>query len=403
MKAVDNLLGKVRPAFEKGGKLEKYWPMYDALETFAFVPDHTTKTGAHVRDAIDMKRTMFLVILAMVPALLFGVYNLGYQHFAAMGVDATFLEMALFGFGKLIPLIIVSYGVGLGIEFIFCIKKGHAIYEGFLVSGMLIPLIMPVDVPLWMVGVATAFSVIFVKEVFGGTGMNILNVALTARAFIFFAYPTEMSGNKVWISTTGDRTPVDGYTGETLLGQAVEKGAAFTDVTGQAYASAADSFMASFIGLIPGSIGETSALAILIGAAMLIFTGVASWRIILWGILGGAVMGFIFNLIGPAYFPENLYLQVPWWQQLVMGGFLFGVVFMATDPVSAAQTTRGKVIYGFLIGLLGILIRVVNPAYPEGIMMAILFMNVMAPTVDHYVVQGNINKRLKRFKTVKAA
>jgi len=403
VKAVDNLLGKVRPAFEKGGKLEKYWPMYDALETFAFVPDHTTKTGAHVRDAIDMKRTMFLVILAMVPALLFGVYNLGYQHFAAMGVDATFLEMALFGFGKLIPLIIVSYGVGLGIEFIFCIKKGHAIYEGFLVSGMLIPLIMPVDVPLWMVGVATAFSVIFVKEVFGGTGMNILNVALTARAFIFFAYPTEMSGNKVWISTTGDRTPVDGYTGETLLGQAVEKGAAFTDVTGQAYASAADSFMASFIGLIPGSIGETSALAILIGAAMLIFTGVASWRIILWGILGGAVMGFIFNLIGPAYFPENLYLQVPWWQQLVMGGFLFGVVFMATDPVSAAQTTRGKVIYGFLIGLLGILIRVVNPAYPEGIMMAILFMNVMAPTVDHYVVQGNINKRLKRFKTVKAA
>lgn len=403
MKAVDNLLGKVRPAFEKGGKLEKYWPMYDALETFAFVPDHTTKNGAHVRDAIDMKRTMFLVILAMIPALLFGVYNLGYQHFTAMGVDATFLEMVLFGFGKLIPLIIVSYGVGLGIEFIFCIKKGHAIYEGFLVSGMLIPLIMPVDVPLWMVGVATAFSVIFVKEVFGGTGMNILNVALTARAFIFFAYPTEMSGNKVWISTTGDRTPVDGYTGETLLGQAVEKGAAFTDVTGQAYASAADSFMASFIGLIPGSIGETSALAILIGAAMLIFTGVASWRIILWGILGGAVMGFIFNLIGPAYFPENLYLQVPWWQQLVMGGFLFGVVFMATDPVSAAQTTRGKVIYGFLIGLLGILIRVVNPAYPEGIMMAILFMNVMAPTVDHYVVQGNINKRLKRLKTVKAA
>lgn len=403
MKAVDNLLGKVRPAFEKGGKLEKYWPMYDALETFAFVPDHTTKTGAHVRDAIDMKRTMFLVILAMVPALLFGVYNLGYQHFAAMGVDASFLDMVLFGFGKLIPLIIVSYGVGLGIEFIFCIKKGHAIYEGFLVSGMLIPLIMPVDVPLWMVGVATAFSVIFVKEVFGGTGMNILNVALTARAFIFFAYPTEMSGNKVWISTTGDRTPVDGYTGETLLGQAVEKGAAFTDVTGQAYASVADSFMASFIGLIPGSIGETSALAILIGAAMLIFTGVASWRIIFWGIVGGAVMGLIFNLIGPAYFPENLYLQVPWWQQLVMGGFLFGVVFMATDPVSAAQTTRGKVIYGFLVGLLGILIRVVNPAYPEGIMMAILFMNVMAPTVDHYVVQGNINKRLKRFKTVKAA
>jgi len=212
-----------------------------------------------------------------------------------------------------------------------------------------------------------------------------------------------MSGNKVWISTTGDYTPVDGFTGETLLGQAVEKGAAFYDVTGAAYGSMAESFMASFIGLIPGSIGETSALAILLGAAILIFTGIASWRIILWGLIGGSLMGLIFNLIGPAYFPENLYLQVPWWHQLVLGGFLFGVVFMATDPVSAAQTTKGKVIYGFLIGLLGIMIRVVNPAYPEGIMMAILFMNVMAPTIDHYVVQANINKRLKRLKTVKTA
>lgn len=383
--------------------MEKYWPVWDALETFAFVPDHTTKSGAHIRDAIDMKRTMFLVILAMVPALLFGMYNLGYQHYTAMGADVAWWEMALFGLGKTLPIIIVSYGVGLGVEFVFCIIKGHAIYEGFLVSGMLIPLIMPVDIPLWMVAVATAFSVVFVKEVFGGTGMNILNVALTARAFIFFAYPTEMSGNKVWISTTGDFTPVDGYTGETLLGQAIERGAAFHDVTGAAYGSVAESFMASFIGLIPGSIGETSALAILIGAAILIFTGIASWRIIVWSLIGGSLMGLIFNFIGPAYFPENLYLQVPWWHQLVMGGFLFGVVFMATDPVSAAQTTKGKVIYGFLIGLLGILIRVVNPAYPEGIMMAILFMNVMAPTIDHYVVQGNINKRLKRFKTVKTA
>ncbi len=404
MKVVDNLLGKVRPTFEKGGKLEKYWPVYDALETFAFVPNHTTKSGAHIRDAIDMKRTMFLVILAMIPCLLFGMYNLGYQHYMAMGdMEATWVDMALFGLIKTIPLIIVSYGVGLGVEFIFCIIKGHAIYEGFLVSGMLIPLIMPVDIPLWMVAVATAFSVIFVKEVFGGTGMNILNVALTARAFIFFAYPTEMSGNKVWISTTGDGTPVDGYTGETLLGQAIEKGAAFHDVAGTAYASVADSFWASFIGLIPGSIGETSALAILLGAALLIFTGIASWRIIFWGIAGGAVMGLIFNLIGPSVSPDNLYLQVPWWHQLVMGGFLFGVVFMATDPVSASQTTMGKVYYGFLIGLLGILIRVVNPAYPEGIMMAILFMNVMAPTIDHFVVQSNINRRLKRFKTVKTA
>jgi Na+-transporting NADH:ubiquinone oxidoreductase subunit B len=404
VKVVENLLSKAKTPFEKGGKLEKYWPVFDALETFAFVPDHTTKAGSHIRDAIDMKRTMFLVIVALVPALLFGTYNLGYQHYTAMGaVDATFIDMALFGLIKVLPLIIVSYGVGLGVEFIFCFIKGHAIYEGFLVSGLLIPLIMPVDIPLWMVAVATAFSVVFVKEVFGGTGMNILNVALTARAFIFFAYPTEMSGNKVWISTTGDFTAVDGYTGETLLGQAIEKGAAFHDVAGTAYASLADSFWASFIGLIPGSVGETSALAILLGAAILIFTGVGSWRIILWGIIGGALMGLIFNLIGPAFFPDNLYLQVPWWQQLVMGGFLFGVVFMATDPVSAAQTTKGKVYYGLLIGLLGILIRVVNPAYPEGIMMAILFMNVMAPTIDHFVVQGNINRRLKRFKTVKTA
>ncbi len=400
MKLVENLLAKVRPNFEKGGKLEKYWPVFDSLETFAFVPDHTTSKGAHVRDAIDMKRTMFLVIVAMIPALLFGIYNTGYQHYMALGLEADLLDMVLFGLGKILPLIIVSYGVGLGVEFVFCIIKSHAINEGFLVSGMLIPLIMPVDMPLWMVAVATAFSVVFVKEVFGGTGMNILNVALTARAFLFFAYPTEMSGNKVWISTDGAAT-VDGYTGETLLSQAIEKGAAFHDVAGNAYSSVGESFMASFIGLIPGSIGETSTLSVLLGAAILLWTGIASWRIIFYGILGGAAMGLIFNLAGPSISPDNLYLQVPWWHQLVMGGFMFGVVFMATDPVTAAQTDRGKVIYGFLIGLLGILIRVVNPAYPEGIMMAILFMNVMAPTIDHYVVQANVNRRLKRLKTVK--
>jgi Na+-transporting NADH:ubiquinone oxidoreductase subunit B len=399
VKVVDNLLGKVRPHFEKGGKLEKYWPVYDALETFAFVPDHTTHKGSHIRDSIDMKRTMFLVIVAMIPALLFGIYNTGLQHYMAAGIDASFLDMCLFGLGKILPLIVVSYGVGLGVEFVFCIIKGHAINEGFLVSGMLIPLIMPVDMPLWMVAVATAFAVVFVKEVFGGTGMNILNVALTARAFLFFAYPTEMSGNKVWISTTGIDKTVDGYTGETLLSQAIEKGAAFSDVTGQAYASVGESFMASFLGFIPGSIGETSTLAILIGAAILILTGIASWRIIVTGILGGAAMGLIFNFIGPQVSPDNLYLQVPWWHQLVMGGFMFGVVFMATDPVTASQTQTGKYIYGFLIGLLAILIRVVNPAYPEGIMMAILFMNVMAPTIDHYVVQANVSRRLKRLKT----
>lgn len=402
MKVVENLLAQVRPNFEKGGKLEKFWPVYDSLETFAFVPAHTTEKGSHIRDAIDMKRTMFLVIVAMIPALLFGIYNTGYQHFLALGIEATFMDMVLFGLGKVLPLIVVSYGVGLGVEFIFCIIKSHQINEGFLVSGMLIPLIMPVDIPLWMVAIATAFAVLLVKEVFGGTGMNILNVALTARAFLFFAYPTEMSGNKVWINTAGGQT-VDGYTGETLLAQAVEKGAAFHDVAGNAYGSIAESFMASFLGFIPGSIGETSALAALIGAAILLWTGIASWRIIFYGIMGGAVMGIIFNLVGPAIAPDNLYLQVPWWHQLVMGGFMFGVVFMATDPVTAAQTDRGKVIYGFLIGFLAILIRVVNPAYPEGIMMAILFMNVMAPTIDHFVVQANVNKRLKRLKTIKTA
>lgn len=398
MKVVENLLEKIRTPFEKGGKLEKLYPMYDAIDTFAFVPDHTTKKGAHIRDSIDMKRTMFLVIVALIPCLLFGIYNTGFQHFLALQEEASFMDMIVFGLWKVIPLIIVSYGVGLGVEFIFCIIKGHSIQEGFLVSGMLIPLIMPMDVPLWMVAIATAFAVLIAKEVFGGTGMNILNVALTARAFLFFAYPTMMSGNKVWVNAEGG-TVVDGFTGETLLGQAISRGADFYDTAGVAYASVSDSFMASFLGFIPGSVGETSTLAILIGAAILLWTGVASWRIMLSAVIGGAVMGLIFNILGPQVSPDNLYLQVPWWHQLVMGGFMFGVVFMATDPVSAAQTFKGKIIYGFLIGILGILIRVANPAYPEGIMLAILFMNVMAPTIDHYVIQGNINKRLKRLKT----
>jgi Na+-transporting NADH:ubiquinone oxidoreductase subunit B len=397
VKVLENILNKVRPNFEKGGKLEKLYPMYDALETFAFVPDHTTSKGSHIRDAIDLKRTMFMVIVAMIPALLFGIYNTGYQHYTALGMDVSFLDMVLFGLGKVLPLIVVSYGVGLGVEFIFCIIKKHSINEGFLVSGMLIPLIMPMDVPLWQVAVATAFAVLIGKEVFGGTGMNIVNVALTARAFLFFAYPTKMSGNKVWVNTDGG-TVVDGYTGETLLAQAIENGASFVDTATVAYGSMAESFTAAFVGFIPGSIGETSTLAILIGAVILLATGIASWRIMVMGIIGGATMGLIFNFIGPAYFPDNLYLQVPWWHQLVLGGFMFGVVFMATDPVTAAQTAKGKLIYGFLIGLLAILIRVVNPAYPEGIMMAILFMNVMAPTIDHYVIQANINKRLKRLK-----
>lgn len=399
MKAIEKLFENLKKPFEKGGKLEKFYPVYDSLDTFAFVPDHTTSKGSHIRDAIDMKRTMFIVIVALLPALLFGIYNAGYQHYTALGMDVSFWKMASFGLGKVLPLIIVSYGVGLGIEFVFAILKKSSIHEGFLVSGMLIPLIMPMDVPLWILAMATAFSVVFAKEVFGGTGMNIINVALVARAFLFFAYPSKMSGNKVWVNLEGG-TPVDGYTGETFLAQAVEHGANFFDITNTAYAGMNESFMAAFLGFIPGSFGETSTLAILIGAVILLITGIGSWKIMFTGFLGGALMGMLFNILGPAFFPENLFLQVPWWQHLVMGGFAFGIVFMATDPVTAAQTEKGKYIYGLLIGILAILIRVVNPAYPEGIMMAILFMNVMAPTIDHYVVQGNINRRLKRLKVV---
>lgn len=378
----------MEPNFEKGGKLEKYFPVFDSLATFLFTPNHTTHKGAHVRDAIDLKRTMFLVIVAMVPALLFGMWNVGQQHFLAIGeFDHTLMEKFLFGALKVLPFIIVSYGVGLGVEFAFCIVKKHTINEGFLVSGMLIPLIVPVETPLWMVAVATAFAVVIGKEVFGGTGMNILNVALTTRAFLFFAYPTMMSGNSVWVNTEGG-TVVDGFTGATPLADAIEGGTA-----------AIPSIMDSFLGFIPGSIGETSTLAILIGAVILLGTGIASWRVMLSVFVGGAVMGMIFNWVGPAYFPENLYLQVDWLHQLVLGGFAFGAVFMATDPVTASQTNTGKIIYGFFIGFLAILIRTVNPAYPEGMMMAVLFMNVMAPLIDHYVLQSNIKKRLKRLKT----
>lgn len=389
---------KLRPPFNEGGKFHKYWPVIDALDTFAFVPGHVTHKGSHIRDGIDLKRTMFMVILAMIPCLLFGIYNVGYQHYMAINEAATFGDMVLFGMLKVLPLIIVSYGVGLGLEFIFTIVRNHPINEGFLVSGMLIPLIMPVDVPLWMVAVATAFAVVIGKEVFGGTGMNILNVALTARAFLFFAYPTQMSGNKVWVNTA-DGTPVDGFTGETLLAQATTVPASeFTDVAGNTYASVQQSFMDAVFGFIPGSIGETSLIACVLGALLLIITGIGSWKIMTSAVLGGIVMGLIFNWAGPAYFPENVFLTLPWWYHLAAGGFMFGVVFMATDPVTAAQTETGKWIYGFFIGLLAILIRTVNPAYPEGMMMAILFMNVMAPMIDHYVVEANIRRRERRLK-----
>ena len=383
MKLFKNILNSVKPHFVEGGKLEKLYPAYDAFETFLFVPDHTSHSGAHMRDAIDLKRTMFTVVLALIPALIFGMWNVGYQHFLALGLtEPDCVESLIYGAIKVLPMIAVSYGVGLGIEFAFAISRGHSVNEGYLVTGLLIPMIMPADLPLWMLAVAVVFAVVIGKEVFGGTGMNILNPALTARAFLFFAYPTMMSGDKVWI-TLGGENAVDGFSGATPLANAIEGGV-----------NAIPSIMESFIGIIPGSIAETSGVAILIGAALLLISGIASWRVMTGMFLGGYAMGLIFNA-----FAVNPFMEVPAIQQIVMGGFLFGMVFMATDPVSAAQTNKGKWIYGFLTGLLAILIRVVNPAYPEGVMMAILFMNVMAPLVDHYVVAANIKRRMKRVKT----
>ncbi len=387
LKPLRKLLDKIKPNFEKGGKLEKFYPAFDAFETFLFVPDHTTaEKGAHVRDAIDLKRTMILVVISLVPCLLFGMWNVGYQHHLALGTaDASLMDNFIFGAIKVLPLVIVSYGAGLTVEFIFAIIRKHTINEGFLVSGMLIPLVMPVDVPLWMVAVSTIFAVIIGKEVFGGTGMNILNPALTARAFLFFAYPTKMSGNEVWINTQLDKgqSIVDGYSGATPLGDAA--------------AGLADKIpdtLHSFIGAIPGSVGETSTIACLIGAAILLYTGIGSWRIMLSVFVGGYLMALVFNLFG-----VNTLMQITPLHHLVLGGFAFGAIFMATDPVSATQTNTGKYIYGFLIGLFAILFRVFNPAYPEGMMLAILFMNVMAPLIDHYVVGANIKRRLKRAKS----
>ena len=390
MKLFKNLLDSVKPHFEEGGKLEKLYPVYDGFATLLFVPGHSAHSGAHVRDGIDLKRTMITVVLALVPALLFGIWNVGFQHYKALGETVTFWEQVGFGALKVLPMVAVSYIVGLTIEFAFCVIKKHTINEGFLVSGMLIPLIMPVDIPLWMVALSTVFAVVIGKEVFGGTGMNILNPALTARAFAFFAYPTFMSGDKVWINTSAaeGQSVVDGFSGATALGELA--------TTGSTNYQPMDMFM----GTIPGSIGETSTLAILIGAAILLYTGIGSMRIMLSALAGGVVMGLIFNAVAPyALSPEQQgFMGIPYWQHLIMGGFAFGVVFMATDPVSASQTARGKIIYGFLTGMLCILIRVFNPAYPEGVMMAILFMNVMAPLIDHYVVEGNVKKRKKRLK-----
>ena len=388
MKLFKNILNSVKPHFTEGGKLEKLYPAYDAFETFLFVPDHTSQSGTHIHDAIDLKRTMFSVIIALIPCLLFGMWNIGYQHFIALGeTHPDWLDAFIYGAWRVLPMVIVSYGVGLGIEFAFAISRGHSVNEGYLVTGLLIPMIMPADLPLWMLATAVAFAVVIGKEVFGGTGMNILNPALTARAFLYFAYPTELSGDKVWVSLS-DKIPVDGYSGATALSDAYN-----------GLINKIPSLLESFIGTIPGSASETSALLILIGAAYLIISGVGSWRIIISGILGGLFMSMVFNYFSANIETTNYLLKINPLHQICLGGFLFGVVFMATDPVSASQTTMGKWIYGFLVGLLGILIRVVNPAYPEGIMMAILFMNVMAPLIDHYVVSANINRRMKRLKT----
>lgn len=376
-------IDQIKPQFTKGGKFQKFQSVFEGIETFLFVPDKVTFKGSHIRDAMDLKRLMTIVIVAMLPALLFGAFNVGLQHYRSIGMEAGILHYFWYGFVRILPLLVVSYGVGLGIEFIAAQIRGHEINEGFLVTGMLIPLIMPIDVPLWMLGVSTAFAVILGKEVFGGTGMNIFNPALIARAFLFFSYPAWMTGDLVWTEglVEGGANIVDGYSGATplgllVLGESVEK---------------LPSFMELFIGTIPGSIGETSKLAILIGAVILLVTGVASWKIMLSMFLGGAAMGLIFNLIG-----SNSYMQLPFYYHFVIGGFTFGAVYMATDPVTGSQTERGKWIYGFLIGILSVMFRVFNPAYPEGVMLAILLMNLFAPLIDYYVVQASVKRRLSR-------
>jgi len=377
-----NLLQQVKPHFSKGGKLEKLHYAYDAFETFLFVPGQPCAAGAHIRDGIDLKRTMFTVVLSLVPCLLFGMWNVGHQHFLATGQQAEFLAKFLFGLSVVLPMLMVSYGVGLTIEFIFAVLRGHPVNEGYLVTGMLIPLILPPTIPLWMVAFATAFAVIIGKEAFGGTGMNILNIALAARVFLFFAYPAYMAGDNIWIASGGAKF-VDGFSGATPLAAAYSGG---LERSSRQY-----SLSDLFWGTIPGSVGETSVIAIAIGACLLIFTGIGSWSIMASVVAGAFATGTIFTLAGIQPFQG-----VPPHYHLVMGSVLFAAVFMATDPVTAAQTAKGKIVYGLLIGVAGMVIRVLNPAYPEGWMLAILLMNVFAPAIDHYFVSANMRRRLQR-------
>ena len=389
MKALRKYLDKIKPNFEEGGKHPGLKSTFEAFESFLFVPNGTTAAkGAHIRDSVDLKRTITMVIIALIPALLFGMWNVGYFHHKMTGEEAGLFGNFFYGLGQVLPIIAVSYISGLFLEFLFAQIRKEQVNEGFLATGLLIPMIVPVDCPLWMVAVATMFAVLIGKEVFGGTGMNIVNPALLARAFLFFAYPAKMSGDQVWVVGFGDKdvTKIDGFSGATPLGE-LAHGTTFDQLTSQY--SICDMFM----GYIPGSIGETSTLCILIGAVILIWTGVASWKIMCSGVLGVLCMGLLLNTFG-----EAAYTQIPFWSHLLLGGFAFGIVFMATDPVTAAQTETGKWIYGFLIGIVAILVRVVNPAFPEGVMLAILLMNVCAPLIDHIVIRQNVKRRLSRVK-----
>lgn len=402
MKALRKYLDNIKPNFEKGGKLHWLHSTYDAFETFLFVPNSTSKSGVHIHDARDSKRTMTVVIVALIPALLVGMYNVGLQHYMSVGVEAGLLTKFFYGLLAMLPQIIVSYVVGLGIEFAVAQVKKEEVAEGFLVSGILIPMILPIDTPLWMIAVATAFAVVFAKEVFGGTGYNIFNVALIARAFLFFSYPTKMSGNEVWVRTRdtfgmGGGNVVDGFSGATPLGQiATTDAAKFSDFTFQGITGQSLSVTDMLCGFIPGSVGEVSTIAILLGAVILIATGVGSWRTMLSVFIGGGVGALLVNA-----FAQNALMEMPIYYHFILGGFAFGAVFMATDPVTSARTQKGQWIYGFFIGLIAITIRVFNPGYPEGMMLAILLMNAFAPLIDFYVVDANIKRRMKRVSAAK--
>jgi Na+-transporting NADH:ubiquinone oxidoreductase subunit B len=395
MKFLRQYLNKIKPEFEPGGKFAPFHSVFEGIESFLFVPNRTSKSGVHIHDAIDSKRTMSVVVIALIPCLLFGMYNTGYQHYLAMGSVPDLWTVFLYGFLAVIPTVIVSYVVGLGIEFVVAQIKGHEIQEGFLVSGILIPLIVPIDTPLWMVALATAFSVIFAKEIFGGTGYNIWNVALIARAFLFFAYPSQMSGESVFVRTDGifgfgKGQVADAFSGATPLGQigTASSSVQVTDITGNAL-----SYWDMFLGFIPGSVGETSKLCILIGAAILLISGIANWRTMVSVFAGGILTASLFNWMGttPA-------MQVNPLEHILLGGFAFGAVFMATDPVTSPRTESGKYIFGLLTGAFAILVRVLNPGYPEGMMLAILFMNSFTPLIDYWVVESNIKRRMKRMR-----